>query len=243
MLFNENDSAQIFALPGFLGHSKDWKNFDFINYPMDITHEELDFWTWAGWFNASIPKNSGKNILLGYSLGGRLAMHALLSAPDLWDGAILVSTNPGLKSEEERALRRKNDKQWSERFLIEPWNSLIHEWNKNPVFGGTLFPFSKEEVEFNRKQLARQLVNWSLGNQEPLLERLKNVSVPMLIMAGELDTKFCAIAEEFNEFSKVAIIPMAAHRVPWDQPTQFINQINPFIESIICKQSHKRGRL
>lgn len=236
MPFEENTPVRIFALPGFLGRAQDWTPFDVINHPLDINHTELDFWAWARSFNACIAESPGKNILIGYSLGGRLAMHALLSSPDLWNGAILVSAHPGLTSDKERALRRETDRQWSERFLRDPWESLMGDWNKNPVFGDAHDPFCRKESECNRKKLSEQLVNWSLGNQEPLLDRLRTISVPMLILAGKLDPKFCTIAEQFHEFAKVAVVSGAAHRVPWDQPTQFTSQISQFIASITCKQ-------
>lgn len=228
----KNTLCNLYALHGFLGLSTDWDAFDMINHPVKISHEELDFWKWGHHFASTIKKEGRKNILLGYSLGGRLAMHALLSAPTLWDAAIFVSAHPGLASEEERAARLKADIRWSERFLVDPWDILMRDWNANPVFGSHQFPFPREEKDFDRTKLSKQLLNWSLGNQDSLLPQLEKLSIPLLIVAGEQDKKFCAIADDFKVFSKVAIIPDAAHRVPWDQPDKFINQIKNFIKDI-----------
>lgn len=160
-------------------------------------------------------------------------MHALLLSPEKWDAAILISAHPGLTSAEERTVRLEADLKWAERFLNDPWDQLMRDWNANPVFGGHPFPFSRDKGAFERKKLALQLTNWSLGNQEPLLPRLKQLDIPLLILAGEQDQKFCAIAEQFQSFAQVSIIPEASHRVPWDQPDKFINQIKNFIKETL----------
>jgi 2-succinyl-6-hydroxy-2,4-cyclohexadiene-1-carboxylate synthase len=229
----KNSPHNIYALHGFLGLPSDWNPFPFVTHPVPIQHSELDLQTWGKKFNATIPRDNHKNILLGYSMGGRLAMHALLNNPTIWDAAIFVSAHPGLESEQERTNRFKNDQQWAERFLNDPWKNLMKDWNSNPVFGSHPFPFPRNEDMFNRKQLSQQLTNWSLGKQEPLIDRLRKLSTPLLIIAGEYDTKFCDIAKNFIPFAKVAIIPKAAHRVPWDQPASFKNQMLNFMQEIL----------
>ncbi|MBA3237799.1 MAG: alpha/beta fold hydrolase [Parachlamydiaceae bacterium] len=225
----KNASSNLFALHGFLGHPADWKMFDTINIPLSIEQEELDFWTWSRSFNSAIPRNTGQqNILLGYSLGGRLAMHALISKPDLWDAAILISAHPGLDSPIEQTARLKNDQWWAKRFLEDPWDPLMHDWNTQAVFGGRPSLFSRFESAFNREKLSKQLINWSLGNQELLLNRLSKLPLPILVLAGELDPKFCAIADQFKDFATVSIIPDAAHRLPWEKPKKFMKEVNKF---------------
>lgn len=231
MTHSNSQKFHLFALHGFLGDPTDWQPFARIDQRLKIEHEDLSFWPWSDRFNAELPpKREGKNILLGYSLGGRLAMHALLSNPDFWDAAVFVSAHPGLANSQERALRLQNDQHWAERFLADDWEKLMLEWNANPVFGGHKQPFAKEEAAFDRKKLARQLVNWSLGNQEPLVPRLKKLGKPLLILAGQQDTKFCLVTDQFRDFAQVKLIPESAHRVPWEQPVEFHNQINQFIE-------------
>lgn len=228
----KNSRANIYALHGFLGLPSDWSPFSFITHPISITHSELNMNEWGNEFNKTVKRNDGKNILLGYSMGGRLAMHALLNDPTVWAGVVLVSAHPGLETDQERVNRLKNDQKWAERFLKDPWEPLMKEWNSNPVFGSQPFPFPRDEKMFDRKQLSRQLINWSLGNQKPLFNRLKKLSTPLFIIAGESDTKFCKIAEIFTPFSRVSIIPNAAHRVPWDQPDVFSNQFLNFIKDL-----------
>lgn len=231
MMNSNSGKIHLYALHGFLGNPEDWRPFPVIDRRVKIEHEDLAFWPWSDRFNAALsPKMESKNVLLGYSLGGRLGMHALLSNPDYWDAAIFISAHPGLTNAQERRLRLENDRQWAERFLVDEWDKLMQEWNANPVFGGHSLPFVKEEGAFDRHKLARQLVNWSLGNQEPLVPDLKKLGKPMLILAGLQDTKFCLVADQFRDFAQVELIPESAHRVPWDQPEEFQNQINQFIK-------------
>ncbi len=125
MLSCKKPLYNLYALHGFLGLSHDWSPFPYINYPQELTHEELPFWEWASWFNQNVSswseKRNKKNILLGYSLGGRLAMHLLISKPELWDGAIIISAHPGLSSELEKEQRVAQDHEWAVRFKNDPW--------------------------------------------------------------------------------------------------------------------------
>ncbi len=107
------------------------------------------------------------------------------------------------------------------------------DWNSNPVFGGHRFPFPRDEASFDREKLARQLENWSLGRQDCLINSLSSLSVPTLYLAGEEDAKACRIAREAHCFSQVDLIPNAAHRIPWDNPTAFSEKILKFIKEIL----------
>jgi len=219
----------LFALHGFLGLPADWKQFGSITHPIEVLNDGSGLWHWSRCFNSSIKNSFSNNILIGYSLGGRLAMHSLINDPDLWKGAILISANPGLASEREKEARVISDRQWSERFLNDPWEPLMRDWNANAVFGKRPFPYLREESAFDRRQLSLQLINWSVGKQEPLIASLKELSVPILFLAGEFDKPFCDVADQFRDFAEVSIVPDAAHRVPWEQPEIFMNKIDHFI--------------
>lgn len=156
-------------------------------------------------------------------------MHALIANPELWDAAIIISAHPGLLSQEERAARLKIDLDWSNRFLQDPWEPLMADWNGNAVFAGLPLTKSRREKDFKREQLADLLLNWSLGAQQPLYERLEKLSKPLLFLAGELDVKYSGIAKQCAHFAEISIVSGAAHRLPWDQPTTFLNKIHQFI--------------
>ena len=78
-------------------------------------------------------------ILLGYSLGGRLALHALTQQPQMWDAAIILSAHPGLSTDEERAGRLTHDQAWAAHFLHDSWPEVMAAWNEQAVFRSSTF--------------------------------------------------------------------------------------------------------
>ena len=230
--FSTPKKHKIIALHGFLGKSEDWNCFGAITQPLSLKNEHLPFWAWAAEFNKAIPEKQSKNILLGYSLGGRLAMHLLLESPHLWAGAILISAHPGLRSQAEKEKRMENDLHWADRFLKDPWDDLLRDWNQNPIFNKAPFPSQRIESEFNRRTLSLQLKNWSLGRQENLLPQLQQLPFPLLILAGEKDEKFASLSSEFTSFADVKIIEGASHRLPWEASIQFESILQKFIQEL-----------
>lgn len=158
--------------------------------------------------------------LLGYSMGGRLALHALLEQNHPWQAAVIVSAHPGLESEVEREARRAGDAEWATRALTGNWQEFLDAWNGQAVLGNTSVrdPQASGRLVMRRREIARSFVDWSLGAQEPLWERLHEITIPVLWVAGEDDAKFRALAERaVAEIPRatLAIAPGAGHRVPW----------------------------
>ncbi|MCE5317765.1 MAG: alpha/beta fold hydrolase [Parachlamydia sp.] len=222
----------IYALHGFLGLPADW---NFLNaFAVDVLsiHPPKEgMWKWAKAFNAFAEQTSqAPRILLGYSMGARLAMHALLDAPELWQSAIFVSGQSGLKTDEERAKKAKEDIRWAERFLhdplVDPWKQLMRDWNEQSIFLQNK-PFVRHEQDFARPLLAETILGFSQSLQEDLSSRLDACPVPQLWMAGECDAKYAAIARARPLHR---IIPQAGHRVPWDNPDLFTKYLDQFLE-------------
>jgi len=154
-------------------------------------------------------------VLIGYSLGGRLALHALTKAPELWHAAILISAHPGLQTQKERDARLCQDQEWGGRVRREPWPELLAAWNCQPVFHGDSVPGSGGSatvqdfsVQFEpwRRQIALGFSQWSLGQQADLRPLLPRVKCPVLWITGEKDAKFTALAAEC-----CALLPDAQH--------------------------------
>ncbi|MCX6865074.1 MAG: hypothetical protein NTV46_02435, partial [Verrucomicrobia bacterium] len=75
--------------------------------------------------------------LLGYSMGGRLALHALLEENPPWQAAIIVSAHPGLEAEAERETRRTADAAWAHQALTGNWQEFLAAWDAQPMLGIT----------------------------------------------------------------------------------------------------------
>lgn len=228
----------LYALHGFLGLSADWEfmrqdhfQCHFPNlFDGKIWNPNRGLEETGATLNIMASNNSGENILLGYSLGGRIALNALIQNPKLWKCAIIVSADPGLKLQSEKDQRLTQDQVWKKRFLNDPWDNLMKAWNSQPVFHND--SISRSELDYDRKILAAALTGWSLATQEDLSPMIAEVPVPILWIAGNQDEKYSAIAKEINlchPLSKVWIADGASHRVPWQLQNQFIQEIKKFI--------------
>ncbi|MEZ4702339.1 MAG: alpha/beta fold hydrolase [Rhodothermales bacterium] len=191
---------------------------------------------WARAFCADVRTNDApRRYLLGYSLGGRLALHALLDAPDLWAGALLVSADIGIADAAQRARRRETDAAWARRFRDEPIEQVLADWNRQPVFGGRKADFSLQNVRdmtYLRELLVRMFHVYSKGTQRDLLPDLAAAALPATLwITGEEDAAFESIARrvagEVPGASHLSI-PDAAHRVPWDAMDQFVSAVHSF---------------
>lgn len=187
----------------------------------------------------SAQSSSSERALLGYSLGGRLALHALLDDPGLWSGAIIISANPGLADGHRKLARVQSDEAWALRFERDPWESLLGDWNAQEVFRGEGVPPGRRERDYRREDLAGSLRAWSLGRQEDLLDRLSRLSLSLLWIAGERDKPYretaLRIAERrkaLNLPTEIWIAPNSAHRVPWETPRELTRRVMGFLQRL-----------
>lgn len=228
----------ICALSGFLGLPSDWshlkwKNLNVIDWQQFSLNSMTD---WGKAFNQnSDHQKTAPNILMGYSLGGRLALHALIDQPNLWQGAIIISTHSGLIDDQERLLRQQRDREWATRFENENWDSLMDAWNMQEVFANDPFSFSRKEIDYQRPKLAQALIGGSLGGQADLCQQIASLPFPILWITGALDSRYCQIGQGLtfsNPNSSWKSIKGAGHRVPWSHPQLFSETARAFLKGI-----------
>lgn len=230
----------LICIHGFLGLPKDWEEIAPVAPKgWNVVYENLwegvsDFKTWSEQFCERVSKLEGTRVILGYSLGGRLALHALTLRSNLFAGAILVSCNPGLKTDEDRSARVASDHVWAEKFRKLPWSELLLEWNSQVAFAGQASAIERKEEEFDRELLAESLELWSLGYQRDLEKELSSLNLPILMMTGAKDTKFTAIARAQVEKKSagdrsIFVVKDAGHRVPWEATSEFRANVANFL--------------
>lgn len=172
-------------------------------------------------------------VVLGYSLGARLALHALTKQPQLWDAAVFLSAHPGLHTNHFRAARLTLDQAWAAHFRSEPWPEVIAAWNDQEVFRSSTFQCRVEcDLESWREQIALGFDVWSLGRQDDLRPLLPSVACPVLWVTGAHDKKFTALAAESCALlprARHVIIPNAGHRVHFDQPAAVEEEVTVFL--------------
>ncbi len=161
--------------------------------------------------------------VIGYSMGGRLALHFALRHPDRFEKLILISASPGLRSEEERVARRSIDRQRATE-IEDDLIGFLDSWYKMPLFQ-SLNDLERDALIAKRSQnkpaeLRKSLEGMGLGAQPSHWEHLQDLRVPAWALAGGTDPKFVSIAQEMASVSQVeaVVIPNASHAVPSERP-------------------------
>lgn len=230
----------LICLHGFLGQGRDWQSL----LPGSWNREMPDLFApasqsrWSESFqglseqlNSIAERASGPRVFMGYSLGGRIGLHALIEKSHLWAGGIFISTHPGLQDLGDRVRRFEADEQWARRFESEKWKDLMREWNSQSVFGGTPGPVRLEK-EYSRSALAGALRGCSLGLQRDLRSELKRLELPILWVVGENDSKFLELARDVKRTHagiELCVLGSAGHRAPWEQAGAFRGKLQEWL--------------
>lgn len=242
----------IWCLHGAVGMADDWKDLarewgqagevvrrvDLWRF-LDCEPMELEEFGKAFCEEVRAGGEPGRNILVGYSMGGRLALHALLQAAgtDLFAGAVMVSAHPGLTDERERILRMAADAEWAAQALVGDWKEFLGKWDGQAVLEATAAPAwgDRRPLEPRRQAVARSFMDWSLGKQADLRGSLAAVQVPVLWVTGERDEKFTELAGTAVPHlpgGRHEVLPGAGHRLPWEQSAEFARLVATFLADL-----------
>ncbi|MCA1791247.1 MAG: 2-succinyl-6-hydroxy-2,4-cyclohexadiene-1-carboxylate synthase [Thioalkalivibrio sp.] len=171
---------------------------------------------------------SGPFDLVGYSMGGRVALHAALCYPDRIRRLVLESASPGLATERERADRRGADEALAGRIEGGGVAAFVDEWSDLPVLRAATQRPDEVETRIREIRLANHpadlgaaLRGLGTGAIPSLWDRLDEVRAPVLILAGAADPKFVDIARRMAAAipdAEVEIVPGAGHTVHLDRP-------------------------
>jgi len=183
----------------------------------------------------------GEAILLGYSMGGRIALYTAFSG--FFRALILESASPGLEEQASREQRRISDEELATSIERHGVQAFIDRWEKLPLFASqSRLPLeSREALRRQRLRnrasgLAQSLRGVGTGIQPSLYARLPALRIPVLLIAGELDTKFTAIARSMAQAlpqSQLHIVPGAGHAVHLERPEEFASLAGDFSLSTI----------
>lgn len=176
--------------------------------------------------------------MVGYSLGGRIALYLALRYPDFFHKVVLESASPGLKSEKEIEERIKQDAQRAQSLKNEKLPDFVQEWYKQPIFANLEKHQKFQELIDSRMKNEPALLLESLNilgtaQQPSLWEELPQLSVPVLLIVGELDNKFKNIAGEMvlkNPNFHPKVIEACSHNVHFQNPLQYTNIIQNFFD-------------
>ena len=171
-----------------------------------------------------IGHEGGAGVYAGYSMGGRLCLRLALDRPDLVRALVLFGASPGLADADDRTDRRRSDARLAADLEANGIREFLDGWLAQPLFE-TMTPRAGD-LEARRTNsaagLAYALRSLGTGSQEPLWDRLPELTMPVTLVAGASDAKFRAIAERMaasiGPSARTAWVEGAGHAVILDQP-------------------------
>ena len=153
-----------------------------------------------------VPRRS---ILVGYSMGARLLLSLATTRPDLVEGMVFVSGNPGIEAN-DRQVRHQIDAQLAQRIEQEPRREFLSWWYRQGPFQSLTTSQVNDEIE---RKLSYQGDSWgailrtySISKQPNLWGAVKEAKFPLLAVAGESDAKYAKIVTKLGRFAHVDAI-------------------------------------
>lgn len=179
--------------------------------------------------------------LVGYSMGGRLALYLTIYFPQYFHKVVLESASAGLRTAAEKSDRLAKDQKLATelehlkhhdfRLFLENWyqQSIFASLRSHPNFSQML----EKRLNNSPAQLAKSLRNLSIGMQPSLWEKLSENEVPLLLLVGELDLKFVQVNQQMQQLCKLSqlqIVPNCGHNIHFENPNLFIEKIQSFFK-------------
>ncbi len=197
-------------------------------------------WDVADWVRGTL-ESAGieRAAVLGYSMGGRVALHLALEFPEFVSALICESASPGIESASERDQRRHQDDELSHAIVRDGVERFVDHWERLPLFESQsrLPPSARERVRTVRTSTTPEGAAWAIsamspGRQDNLWPLLSRLDMPTLLLAGLEDQKYSEIARRMDALCKraeVEIVPGAGHTVHLEQPEAFGQSVLDFL--------------
>ena len=178
-----------------------------------------------------------KCCLVGYSMGGRLALYLNLDFSERFSKIVLESASPGMKTHGDRVERIQRDFELAKKLEKGDFSSFLESWYNQPLFASLKhYPkfedLKKIRLQNNPWELAKSLRNLSTGCQPCLWDKLKHNKNPLLLLVGEYDAKFIAINAEMVKLCKSAkleIVGNCGHNIHFEDPKIFVEIVQKFL--------------
>ena len=180
--------------------------------------------------------------VIGYSMGGRVALSLGLAFPERVRSMVLIGASPGLAKASEREARRVADEAWAAGLLTKGLEWFVSEWMALPLFStqarlseASLAEAKRQRLSCRAEGLAGSLRGLGTGSMPPLHEGLSELTQPVLLVAGGEDEKFSEIAKEMQQSLRQADrleVPSSGHAVHLEQPAFLTRALREFLDRV-----------
>jgi 2-succinyl-6-hydroxy-2,4-cyclohexadiene-1-carboxylate synthase len=228
----------VLFLPGFMQRADAWLTVAGAvseRYPSLV----LDFETWTFEERLAEIREAAApgTVLAGYSMGGRLALQAAVLDPGRYGALVLIGATAGIDDPEERLLRAADDKQLADWIEAQRVEDVVARWEGNPVFASQ----SPGLVELQRpgrlahdpRELATLLRSAGQGALAPVWDRLGDLRMPILAIAGEHDERYAHAAARIAAAAPAAtalLVPGAGHAAHLERPREVAEALGQFLD-------------
>jgi 2-succinyl-6-hydroxy-2,4-cyclohexadiene-1-carboxylate synthase len=257
---NTDTRLPLLFLHGFTGRANDWSavferlSNQFLPFAIDLVgHGESDAPEETSPYTIPSIISDINEILdslhyekigiIGYSMGGRIALSYAASYPERLKGIVLESSTPGLRSDKERKERISSDQELIKYIETHGVEKFVDYWLSHPLFNTqAILPRSVRNLNKSRKLknshigLINSLHGSGTGAMAPLWDSLGQIAIPVLLITGELDTKFTEINREVDLLlpdSRHEIVKHAGHNVHLEKQEAFESLIISFFRNRI----------
>ena len=245
----------VLFLHGFMGSANDWIDVmaglgqDYHSLAVDLPGHGSSTgladaaYTMEGASQALVDLLDERGVercaVVGYSMGGRLALYFALHFPERCRKLVLESASPGLKTAQEREARCVLDEERAVRLESGDFETFLHAWYRQPLFASLAGHegLVRQMIDRRRindpRELARSLRGMGTGRQPSLWERLSELRVSTCAVAGALDRKYVGIAGRMARGSRsvhAAVVEEAGHNVHAEQPRRFVTLLHAFLD-------------
>tara|TARA_B100000029_G_scaffold110145_2_gene101848 strand:- start:237 stop:1109 length:873 start_codon:yes stop_codon:yes gene_type:complete len=181
-------------------------------------------------------------VLLGYSMGARVALATVLAHPEQFSGLILIGATAGLQGEENRRSRCLSDTELADRAQRMGSVAFSSYWAKQPLIQTQeMIPEPYRRLMLAERQgldvstIGASLEGLGQGVCPDQWERLDTIALPTTLITGELDTKYGQIAEKMTgllQDGKHIVLPHVGHAAHLECPLEFSGVLDSILDRV-----------
>lgn len=205
-LGTSTDAPRLVLAHGFTQNARCWGEFgEACSQRFDVLAVDAPGHGWSGADTADLNEAGdlivaagGPSHYVGYSMGGRMLLHAALrNTIGEIRSLVLIGATAGIESDAERAERRALDAERAAQITAMGTRAFVEQWLAMPMFAHLTDEQSAKERRFENapEGLAASLLHCGTGMQEPLWDQLSDLSMPVLVIAGTKDNKFTSLGQ------------------------------------------------
>jgi len=229
----------VLFIPGFMQRGDAWRPVAELlpeRYPSTmLDHSEHSF---EGRLREI--EGSGASVLVGYSLGGRLALRAALRSPESYRALVLVGTTAGIEEGPLRVARAEADEKLASWIEAMPMEDIVGLWERQPLFADQPDALVEAQrpgrLSQDPRSLALLLRTAGQGTLEPVWHELRSLQLPLLAIAGARDDGYSRAAKRIASTApngRAAIVENAGHAPHLQRPDEVADLVTEFLDAAL----------